>query len=456
MRVKMTNIMITILGFIIAVGVLTTVHEFGHFIVARLSGVKVVQFSIGFGKPLLRWSDLSGTEYMISLIPLGGYVRMLGEDDDKVSLTETHMAFNNKPVITRMLIIVAGPMANFIFAIIAYWSVFILGVSSIAPVLGTVPTGSVADVANLKKGQEIMQINGKDTPTWEDVTVALMPYLGDKGFVNIKAYNKTTNKYSKHILNLTDWTVDNAQGDILKSLGLEPFDPVLPVVGKLLAGYPAIESGILPGDLIIAVNDIVVETRSQLTNYLRTKAEVTVNLTVLRNNKRYNFWLVPKKKLVEGGEEIGFIGIQYQQIPWPKDLIKVHKFGPIKSLAKAMLRTKEYVILTLQFLQKILLGKISLQHIAGPISIAKYAGQSINIGLEYFLGFLALVSINLGILNLVLPIPILDGGQLLYCFFELITGAPPSSRTVEVGRMFGIIFLASLMLLALYNDLIRF
>lgn len=445
----------TILSFIVAIGVLATVHELGHFLVARLCGVKVLQFSIGFGKPLLRWNDRFGTEYMLSLIPLGGYVRMLGEDDDIVSISEMHMAFNNKSVLIRMLIICAGPFANIIFAIVAYWLVFMLGVSSIVPMLGMVPKGSVAYVANLKKGQEIISVNAQPTTTWEDVSVALMPYLGDKGFVKIKAYNKTTKTYSNHVLNLTDWTVDNAQGDILKSLGMEPFDPVLPIVGKLIPGFPAIESGILPGDLIVAVNDIPVETRTQLTNYLRKKAGISVSIKVIRNNKRHIFWVTPVQKLAEGGEEIGFIGIQYQQTPWPKELIKVHKYGPLDSFKKAILRTKEYTILTLQFLQKIIVGKISLQHVAGPISIAKYAGQSIRIGVEYFLGFLALVSINLGLLNLILPIPILDGGHIVFCIIELFTGKPLSPRTMEISRVFGVIFLASLMLLALYNDILR-
>jgi regulator of sigma E protease len=451
----MLEYIITVLSFIVAVGVLATVHEFGHFLIARLCGVRVLQFSIGFGKSLLRWNDRYGTEYMISLIPLGGYVRMLGEDDDIVSMTEQHMAFNNKSVFIRMLIICAGPFANIIFAVLSYWLVFMIGVSSIVPMLGTVPKGTVAYVANLKKGQEIISVNDQLTPTWEDVSVSLMPYLGDKGFVKIKAYNKNTKKYTNHMLNLTDWTVDNAQGDILKSLGIEPFDPVLPVVGKLISEFPAIKSGILPGDLIIAVDDIQVDTRTQVTNYLRKKAGSAVSIKVIRDKKKYIFWVTPIKKLAEGGEEVGFVGIQYQPTPWPKELIKIHKFGPLDSLKRALLRTKQYTELTIQFLQKIITGKISLQHVAGPISIAKYAGQSIQLGIESFLSFLALVSINLGVLNLVLPIPILDGGHILFCFMELFTGAPPSPRAVEISRLFGVIFLASLMLLALYNDILR-
>ena len=452
----MIELLITIVSFIIAIGVLTTVHEFGHFFMARLCGVKVLQFSVGFGKSLLRWHDRFGTEYMISSIPLGGYVRMLGEDEDEVSNSDRHLAFSSKSVFARIAIICAGPFANIIFAIIAYWVIFMMGVSSIIPVVGMVPKGSIADLANLKKGYEIVSIDDQLTPTWEDITVVLMPYLGDKGFVKVKAYNKKENKYSLHTLNLTDWTVSNTQGDILKSLGLEPYDPVLPVVGKLLPNFPAEKSGMLPGDLILAVNDIAVENRTQVTDYLRKKSGVSVSLKIIRDGKKHIFWVTPTKKLAEGGEEIGFIGIQYQQTPWPKELIKIHKFGPVKAFQKALLRTKEYTILTIQFLKKILVGKVSLQHIAGPISIAKYAGDSARIGLEYFLGFLALVSINLGILNLILPIPILDGGQILYCLLELINGRPVSDRAMQIGKVFGVVFLASLMLLAIYNDILRF
>ena len=445
----------TIVSFLLAIGILTTVHEFGHFIVARRCGVKVLQFSIGFGKPLLRWHDRFGTEYMISAIPLGGYVRMLGENDEEVSLRERHMAFSTKSVGARMAIICAGPFANMIFAVIAYWLVFMLGVAALVPVLGTVPKGTIADLANLKKGYEIISVDGQETSSWYDVSVALMPYLGDKGFVKIKAYNKAKQQQSEHILNLTVWSIDNNQGDILKSLGLEPLDPVRPVVGKLIPGFPAADSGLLPGDLIVAVNDIAMENRSQLTNYLRDRSGQEQSLKILRNGKKQVIRLTPIKKLAEGGEEIGFIGIQYQQTPLPKELIKINQYGPIVALQKALLRTQEYTMLTLKFLQKIILGKISLQHVAGPISIAKYAGQTARIGVEHFLGFLALVSINLGILNLVLPIPILDGGHLLYCVLELISGRALSPRTVEVGRACGVIFLASLMLLALYNDLMR-
>ncbi len=451
----MMEYLIAIFSFVIAIGVLTTVHEAGHFFVARLCGVKVLQFSIGFGKALLRWNDRWGTEYMLSAIPLGGYVRLLGENDEEVNMLEQHMAFNGKSVLTRMTIICAGPLANMLFAIIAYWLVFMIGISSIVPVLGNVPKGTVADVANLKKGYEIVSVDGKTTTTWEDVSVALMPYLGEKGFVKINAYNKSAKKYSTHVMNLIDWSVDNAQGDILKSLGLEPFDPVLPVIGKLLPGFPAFDSGLLPGDHIIAVNDIPVDTRTQVTDYLRKKAGKAVGIKVIRNKKKLMLWVTPIKKLAEGGEEIGFIGIQYQQTPWPKDLIKIYKYGPIDSFKKAVLRTKEYTVLTIQFLQKIVMGRISLQHVAGPISIAKYAGQTVRIGAEYFLGFLALVSINLGVLNLILPIPILDGGHILYCILELFNGRPLSKRAMEIGRVFGVIFLASLMVLALYNDVLR-
>lgn len=452
----MLELLIAVGGFLIAVGLLTTVHEFGHFWVARRCGVKVQRFSIGFGRPLLTWHDKLGIEYVIAAIPLGGYVKMLDETEgDEVLPQEQNMAFNRKSVGVRIAVICAGPLANIFFAVFAYWLVFMIGVTTLVPILGAIPKGSIADLAKLQQGYEIVSINEQPTASWEDVSVALMTHLGGKDFVKLQALDRASNNYSEHVLDLTHWSIDNKEGDILKSLGMAPYDPVPPIVGKLMLGYPAEQAGLLPGDEIIRADEQLISTRTQLTRYLRLKPNQEVTLEVKRADQtKKEFTLKPVKKLIEGGEEVGFIGIQYQQTQLPTNFVRSVSYGPLVAFGKALVKTKDYTLLTVQFLQKIFTGKMSLSHIAGPISIAKYAGETVRYGIEYFLGFLALVSISLGVLNM-LPIPILDGGHFVFCIVELLIGRPISGRILELGRYFGVAFLVCLMILALHNDIVR-
>lgn len=450
----MNTFIFAILGFIVAIGLLTTVHEFGHFWVARTLGVKVLKFSIGFGRSLFSWYDKSGTEYVVAAIPLGGYVKMLDQNEGLVAPNELHRAFNTKSVWTRMLIIAAGPAFNMLFAIVAYWCVFMLGVTSMVPVLGDVPNGSIAAVAGLKSGQEIIAVDDHPTASWEDIAVALISHVGDSNFINIKVQDQNSRQTSVHALNLTNWSLANNDENIIKNLGLAPLDPIEPIVGSLLPDMPAAKAGLKPGDKIIGVDGVPVTSRSAFMHALHDKYDRALHLSVERNGHTETILITPIKKILDGGEAIGYIGIQFQEQAWPQDLIRVRKATPWIALQQATAKTKEYTILTLQFLRKMIIGQMSLQHVAGPISIAKFAGRTAQSGLEYYLGFLALVSISLGVLNM-LPIPILDGGHFLFCLIEVVRGKPLSPRAINIGHSVGFVILGSFMLLAVYNDVLR-
>lgn len=452
----MNPILSSVLGFIVAIGLLTMIHEFGHFWVARRMGVKVLRFSIGFGKPLFSWHDKQGTEYVIAPIPLGGYVYMLDQNEGPVAPNELHLAFNNKPVLSRMLILVAGPAVNIIFAVLAYSCVFMLGITSIVPVLGDVPKGSAAYAAGLRSGEEIMAIDKHSIATWEDVAVALMSNLGNSHFANITVKNLHTGHVSDHALNLNNWgDNDNSSANLIRNLGLEPYDPMEPIVESVMPDMPAVTAGIKSGDRILSIDGQDITGRMQMLSLLRDKYDRDVRVLIQRQQETLTVLVTPIKKVMESGAVIGFIGIQFENKPWPDNLIRVQKYGPVTALLMGLEKTKDYSILTLQFVGKMVTGKMSLQNVAGPISIAKFAGRTATAGAEYFLSFLALISISLGVLNM-LPIPILDGGHLLFCLVELVRGKALSRQVINYARFFGMILIASFMLLAIYNDFVNF
>lgn len=450
----MVTYLYAVFGFIVAIGLLTTVHEYGHFWMARLLGVKVLRFCIGFGKPFISWHDKMGTEYALAAIPLGGYVKMLDQNEGIVAPNELHRAFNNQPIWARMLIIAAGPIFNLLFAILAYWAVFMLGISSIVPVLGDIPPGSVAAIAGLKPDQEIIAIDEQPIYSWEDIAVALVSNVGDRAFINVKVRNLKDKKTASYALNLANWSLNHNDENIIKNLGLEPLDPIAPIVGKILPDMPASKVDLQPGDEIISVDGVAVQSRSAFMHLLRDKYDHGIHLVVKRDGDVKTVLIKPSKKILDGGTAVGFIGIQFKDQPWPKSLIRVQHYAPMLALQKAGARTKEYSVLTLKFLRKMVTGQMSLQHVAGPISIAKFAGRTAASGLEYYLGFLALVSISLGVLNM-LPVPILDGGHFMFCIIELLRGKPLSPRALNIGNNLGFVVLGGFMLLAVYNDIMR-
>lgn len=451
----MTQVLLSIAGFILAISILVFVHEWGHFWVARRFGIKVLRFSIGFGRPFLRWHDKLGTEYVLAMLPLGGYVSLFGERDTVIPESQKHMAFSYKPVGVRIMVLLAGPIANLLFAILAYWCMFMMGISSLAPVLGHVPQGSIAERAGLHTKQEIVSIENKPIRNWEEVSVALMSHLGNEHLLTIKT-KEPNGDLTTHTLELSSLPQTATDGDLLKEIGLEPLDPYPPIIKRVLPGSPADNAGLMAQDRIVSINGQAMSSRLDVNDFVQPKPGETLLIEVARQQSTMRLHVQPQSKTLPDGKVVGFLGIEYEmKTPMNKDLIRVEKYGPGGALVQAIKRTYDYTLLTLDILKKMVTGSVSAKHLSGPIAIAQFAGQSVSYGLEYFLSFLAVISISLGVLNL-LPIPLLDGGHLVYCLFELVTGRPLSQQIQNVGYWLGGILLIAVMILAFYNDLMRF
>lgn len=440
----MSGFFYSISGFILAICLLTAIHEYGHFWVARYLGVKVLRFSIGFGKTLFSCYDKRGTEYAICAIPLGGYVKMLGEHDDNVSIDEEHLSFNSKSVWRRMLIIVSGPVHNLLFALVAYWIVFMWGISSVMPIVGDISQDSIAYLAGLRSGQQIVAIDKRPVYSWEDVLLKLAGHAPKQGELDISVRDMGSNIVSDYVLPY-DPVVQEYGGAALKNLGLEPLDPTTPIIDKVLPDSPASIGGLQDGDKIIRLDTQPVTNRIQVIKFLHAAPDQALEVTVVRDGVEMAFNIIPVA---------GKIGIQFANQELPAEFIHVQHYSPVPALVKAYKRTAEYTVLTLQFLSKMFIGKVSVNNIGGPISIAQYAGKTVRSGVEYFFEFLALISISLGVLNL-LPIPVLDGGHLLYCVIEVIRGKALSTRAKNFGNSIGFAILGCIMFLAFYNDIVR-
>lgn len=451
----MLNFLTAILAFLLAISILVAVHEFGHFWMARRFGVRVERFSIGFGRALYSWYDKLGTEYSLSLIPLGGYVSLFGENTKAIPLTERSMSFSHKPAWVRIAILLAGPCANLLFAVFVYWFILLLGVTTIAPILGEIPKDSVAGLAGLYKGQEIIAIEDYATPTWEAVSIQLIKHMGEDQALSIRVKENLRDEIQTKQLDLGHIADVSSESNWLESLGLLPLDPVPPLVGRVSAGTPAQRGGLQAGDLILSADGKAMDSRSEFIQYVQAHPNKMMVLQVFRHQKKLELTITPMSKKSDIGENIGFIGAEF---PAPKELparfVRVQKFGAVESLTKAFHKTVEYSKVTLEMLKKILLGQMSFRHISGPVIIAKYAGETASIGVKEFLDFLAKISISLGVFNL-LPIPILDGGQCVYCVYELLTGRPVSLLAKTVGQWIGGIIILGVMMLAFYNDLLH-
>ena len=449
------SIFSNLLAFIVAVGILVTFHEFGHYWVARRAGVKVLRFSVGFGKPL--WTYVAGqdrTEYVIAAIPLGGYVKMLDEREGKVAPEEIGRAFNRQHVFKRIAIVAAGPLFNFLFAILAYWFMFMIGVGGVKPVIGEITSPSIAAEAGLVSGDQILSINGKATPTWEMATLGLLNQALETGTLELEVQSAEGN-VRKLWLDLADTEQLLGEGDLLEKIGLKPWRPrIAPVIGKLVDGGAAQRSGLKPGDRIRSAEGEAIESWIDWVNFIRARPDQKVSLDLERNNVLLQLELHTDARQ-EDGETVGRIGA-YPQIDEEKiAAMRVEvKYGPISGFSKALVKTWEISALTLRVMWKLIIGEASLRNISGPVTIAEFAGVSASVGLSAFLGALAIFSISIGILNL-LPVPVLDGGHLMYYVIELIKGSPVSETTEALGQRIGLVMLAGLMALAFYNDFLR-
>ena len=460
----MSTIAISIISFILAVSIIVTVHEFGHFIVARLLNVRVLRFSIGFGHPLISYlSPKSGVEYVVAAIPLGGYVKMLDEREVEVEPEEREYAFNQKSVYSRIAIVAAGPIFNFIFAIVAYFCMYVVGVQGMKPEIGHVDSNSIAYEAGLLSGDEILQINDKHVATWEETNIYLIDEALKTGVIQLRK-RSSSDVISDTTLDLSDTKELLGEGNVLDKIGVKPWRVTLAAkLGQLTEGGAAQSQGMLTGDLILAANGEQVRDWSHWVEIVRAHPDQPIDLLVEREGADLGLRLVPER-VQEGQEEVGKIGAG----PWAaldeaekqrikneieqRQVVVRHGFG--KSFVKGVVKTLDMSVLTVKLLGRLVIGEASLKNISGPISIAEYAGISAQLGLATFLSTLAIISISIGILNL-LPIPILDGGHLMYYLVELIKGSPVSEVVQMHGQKIGIFMLAGLMTLAFYNDFQR-
>jgi len=445
------SVLHTILWFLIAIGVLVVIHEFGHYLAARLAGVKVLRFSVGFGKPLLsRRIGRDQTEWTVCALPLGGYVKMLDEREGAVAADERHRAFNRASVWRRIGIVLAGPVANFVLAVVLYWALFLHGLPALRPIIGEPPANTPAALAGLSAGDEIERVNGTAIQSFQDLRLTLLRsgVAGERVELTLKN-GRTTQ------LEMGSLQTDNLDQDPLRPLGIARFDPVIPaVVGQVVAQGAAARSGLQIGDSILTVNAAPLASWQDWVRLVRASPERALKIEVERDGRRVTLVVTPDA-VEEAGERIGKIGAAPRvDETLLAGLMTEVRYGPVEGLVQGAKKTWDMSVFTLEMLGRMVLGQVSWKNLSGPLTIADYAGQSAALGWISFIGFLALVSVSLGVLNL-LPIPVLDGGHLVYYIYEVITGRAVSERVMEYGLRIGMAVLLLLMSLALYNDLQR-
>lgn len=441
--------------FLLALIILITFHEFGHFIVARWCKVKVLRFSLGFGKVLYGFKDKKGTEYALSLIPLGGYVKMLDEGEGYVKPEERHLAFNRKPVWQRIAIVSAGPLFNFLFAFIALFLMFTIGIKSIAPIIAEVKPGSVFSEASVKNNSEILSFADKPIHSWRDFQFAIMPYIGkSNGVVRVNLKDLQNNKPYSVNLPLQNFVINSSRPDLLNSLGIVPYIPdIKPEIAKVNPESVAEKAGLKPQDVITKINGVVINNWFTLAKYIKEHPDTWLVIDFERNAKPQSLRVKTDSTKFKG-KNIGVLGISSGKLSIPENYIRTDRQNPITAARIAFIQTFELTKSTFVLIGRLVTGKISVKSLSGPLGIAEGADTSAKGGISYYLLFLAIVSISLGVLNL-LPIPILDGGHLLYYLFEIILGRPLSLRMQAFGSYLGLILLVIVMTIAISNDLFR-
>ena len=450
------NILHTAIAFIVTLGCLIVIHELGHYWIARLCNVKVLRFSVGFGKPL--WTREYGadrTEWVIAAFPLGGYVKMLDEREGPVSPSEAPRAFNRQPVGKRFAIVLAGPVANFLLAIALYWLLFMHGVPGLKPVIGPVPEGTPAALAGFQRGDVIAKIGSEPVQTWQDARWVLLQHAVGKSRVPITT-RSPSGETAERRLDLSHITAADLDSDFLRALGLTRMQPPLaPVIGTVVTGGAAERAGLKAGDEIVSIDNRAARGWEDVVAAVRSRPGRELMLEVRRQDSRTTVVAVTPEVQTENGKPIGRIGAgpKVDRAALTEFTVEV-RYGPVESLGKALYKTWDTSVFSLQMLGKMIVGEVSLKNLSGPITIADYAGQSAQMGWVSFLLFLALISISLGVLNL-LPIPLLDGGHLMYYIFEVVKGSPVSDKAIEIGQHLGMALLFVLMAFALYNDINR-
>jgi regulator of sigma E protease len=453
------QILNSVLAFIVAVGLLVTIHEFGHFWVAKKLGVKILRFSIGFGKPL--WTRRFGadqTELCLASLPLGGYVKMLDEREGDVPAFEQHRAFNRQSVWKRIAIVIAGPLANFFFAIFAYAATYMIGVEGIRPIVGDVTVGSVAESAGLRKGQEVIAVGDEATPTWGNVAEASFRYLLGSDALPLKVRNTDGSEEAVR-LPVPEGAIDEmTQGRLYRTLGFSEYFPAhSPRINRVLAGGAAERAGLQPGDELVAVDGEAITSLTRFVEYIEQHPGKAVTLSVKRGGATRELSITPdavEEKQRSVGRIRAELAVPDAVREEMRKLLAYEQYDLLAAFRKGWEKTIDTSVLTLKMMGKMLLREASIDNISGPLTIAKFAGETAQIGLSAFCGFLAVVSVSLFVLNM-LPIPLLDGGHLMYYLMELVIRRPVPEAVQAYGQQIGIALLLALMGLAFYNDLTR-
>lgn len=448
------HILISIIGIIVTILFVVGTHEFGHFIVARLVGVKVLRFSIGFGKRLFGWTGKNGTEYVFALFPLGGYVQMLGEGDDNYTTAEKHMAYSQQPYYKKFLIVAAGPITNFICAFGLYWLIFTLGFVTVKPVIGEITKPSIAQEAGIKAHQEITQIDGKEVKTWTNVLFRILEHTGSKGTLTATTVNPSNNKVKEHKLNLATWSMDKLKPNPLASLGIEPYEPPLKLdIGYIRADSAAAKSKLKLGDKLIAIDKKPVKNWEQVIQTVQANPNKELVFTVMRHSKKMDIPVTIGSSRNIFFQQRGVLGIA-PFVKMPERLKQTVKYSPTAAIPRAATEVVDFTKFNLMLFGKMVTGKISLESLGGPITIFDTAGDSLNYGFLPFISFLAFLSISIGIINL-FPIPGLDGGHLFIQTIEAISRRSIPENVVLLMYRLGFLFIIFILIQALINDVLR-
>jgi len=460
----MLEILISIIALIVTLGILVTIHEFGHFWVARRCGVKVLRFSIGFGKAAKTWIGKDGVEYVIAPIPLGGYVKMLGQEDTTVPEgsgvpnSQRHLSFAHKPLWQRMAIVAAGPVANFLLAIFVFWLINVsYGINGIAPVISDVVDGSPAARAALQPGDEIVAVDGEDTIIWQQVTLRMLGRLGETGSLDLTIDPADSTRLENVVVPITSWMASETEPNPVSELGIVQLQ--IPArIADVVPGSRAEAGGLLTGDQIVAVGDTAIRGWNHWVEVIRANPELPLDVTVQRSGDLTRLQLQPERAVLEDGAVVGRIGAYVQQTSYAElvgpEMQREIRYGPVAAVGPALRETWDKSLFVLDSVKKMIVGLISVKNINGPITIAQVAGETASYGLDVYLGFLALLSISLGVLNL-LPIPVLDGGHLLYYAIEAVIRRPVPERIQAWGLQLGLLMISGVMVLAVYNDVSR-
>ena len=446
--------MIAILGAILAIFSIILLHELGHFVVAKACGIKVVRFSIGFGKAIWKRTGKDGTEYVLAVLPLGGYIKMLGEGEERTAAEDAHRAFNQKPLLTRMSVVLAGPFTNFLLAVIAYWGVYLMGIAHTRPVIGQIVSQSIAAKARLQPGDQIVAVDGVQTDNWQRVMMAVMMRMGDRNKMQFLVKPPGSNQLQQRELDLSSWTLNHKKPAFFKSLGIIPYHPtVLPVIAKVDRGSAAATGGLREGDRVLTVNEQPVNDWVQMVQMVQARPDQKITMMVIRHHKKRTIHLKTGSTTYEG-KQLGFLGVQSYPPQWPEHMIYKDYYSVFGAWVPAIQQAWGLVVFNFLVVVKMITGKISIHTLGGPITVFQAAGKASQAGFQVYLGFIGFISLTIGFINL-LPIPGLDGGHLLFQSIEGIFRRPIPERYQMVGLSLGMIFLVIIMVQATINDLMR-